>query len=377
MKQKVLYLDDDAENVMSLVRLFNAKSDELEIVPKHPRRFSDQLEFLKGSLSGYAALILDLRLDQIPGGPNNEAADYRAMSLAQELRTLAFEGAIADLPIFLWTVEKKYNESYRDDDTGHDLFDLSLLKSNFQAHADKYAKKMACFVQAYCSIKDFKALTSHSVFDFLKVSTAARSLIDVRFIARFEDVLEKTPAHTIARFLHRKLIKKEGLLISEPVLASQLGVDTDQSEDWPVLRAMITEAAGYTGPLSEAWARWWTVLVSKWWDENVSTADPLLALPAEDRISLIRDRTKLQGLSAQSPIAPGYSSYYSTICCSLRKPLDPVDGFIIAGVARDPWQQPFYVCGEVLMNRAKYNFDERLEPNEQQRFNALVENNPQ
>jgi hypothetical protein len=72
-------------------------------------------------------LILDLRLDQTVG-QGQEQADYRAGSLAQEIRTLATEGKISAFPIFLWSIDKNLSKSFNRDSSSQEIFDFTLLR---------------------------------------------------------------------------------------------------------------------------------------------------------------------------------------------------------------------------------------------------------
>ncbi len=375
-KSKILYLDDESEGISGFKRLFNARSDSLEIVTDHPRKFAGRVSDLKQNIGSYVALILDLRLDQVPSVDTNEAAEYRAMTLAQELRTLAFEGTIKDLPIFLLTVEEKYNQSYKGDDTGHDLFDLSYSKTNFHEQVSRYEQKTRSFIHAYQLLDQARSEANKtSVLASLNLAEANHGLIDPKFASRYERILKKSPVHTIARFLHHKFIKPAGILLSEESVGARLGVDRHGSEDWPALLASITEFAGYTGPLGDGWRRWWNPLLSRWWDKEISPGVPFLSLASAERVALLSERTSFKRLERQEPIDPFYSTYYSMVCDALHKPLDPIDGYIVSEDARESWQEPVYVSGEALLHRAKYGFKRELEPNEEERFRAFEQNN--
>ena len=381
-KEQILYLDDDTDDVWSLARLFNARSTTLEIVPAHPKQFTEQLESIKSNIARYAAIILDLRLDKIADAATQETADYRAMTLAQELRTLAFEKEIQDIPIFLLSVEEKYNQSYNGDDTGHDLFDLSFSKTGFSENVARYEKKIVAFIRAYRSLKTVRWNdTSEHALRSLKIESEYDKYLDPRFVARYEHIARRSPAHTTARFLHQKLVKRAGILISEDHLSARLGVDKKQSSDWPALVALITEVAGYTGPLCDGWRRWWLPVLSRWWTRTISHQEHFLSLSAKDRVSLLREKTNLCNLVEQLPIEEMYSRHFSTVCVCLREPLDPVDGYVVSEDSSEPWLQPMitkeawlqplYVSGRVLFNRAKYGFERALEPNEEERFQAI------
>ncbi len=149
---KYLYLDDEQPAaVRPFLRELRRWRDDLEIEHHAPQPYHDQLPRL--SHETFGGLILDLRLDQFPSWEKaGGKAEYRATTLAQEIRTRATErkGAF-EVPIVLWSTDERLRESYTRDDTGHDLFDLKCVKtdiSDYPAKAEQIADQLASLVAA-------------------------------------------------------------------------------------------------------------------------------------------------------------------------------------------------------------------------------------
>ncbi len=120
MPIRFLCLDDEEAKVKPIVELIENANSDIKIDVRTPIQFDDEVRQLgKASFDG---LLLDLRLDRATDEGGNRV-NYRALSLAQELRTRMTEGEINAFPIVLWSVDANFKVSFDRDETGHDLFD--------------------------------------------------------------------------------------------------------------------------------------------------------------------------------------------------------------------------------------------------------------
>src|SRR5580700_5499916 len=101
MECNYLYIDDTtAIQAGGTISGLESK-DMLSIKHELPiGEWDSQIQFILDSLDKADGLILDQRLDQGSSSSGNQSK-YRGTSLAQEIRVLAKEGKVADMPIIL------------------------------------------------------------------------------------------------------------------------------------------------------------------------------------------------------------------------------------------------------------------------------------
>jgi len=364
-KISYLCLDDDSasDSILNTIR-----SKELEIKSERPVSFDNQCRALFSALRTLDGLILDLRLDQNCGS-GQSIVEYRASALAQHLRTEAAEKSVKSVPIVLWSTDRKLSESYYKDATGQDLFDWVYVKKDVP---DAGALITA---QLYSLAVGYKEITTlfkkNSLIKITKMPDYVSSALDPRIDSYFSHVGSGSSVHDYARALLKKLILKQGLLVSERELAALLGVNIDDSKDWPKLVTRLPKNSRYLGVFSGGWPRWWYPLIEKWWTSLAKDQFPLLRVEANDRIALIKRATGLRFLTAHPPIKTGYSTRYSCVCSALNRPLDSKDGFIVEEQNLAPWQSRSYVSAEGVLNRHKYKFKKEIDPLERPRLEAL------
>lgn len=374
-----LYLDDEKpEAVRPFLRELKHHCSDLKIEHHPPLPYHDQLPWL--TRQTFSGLIFDLRLDQFPNWQQDseaEKAEFRATTLAQEIRTRATEDHKAfQVPIVLWSTDAKLRESYTRDDTSHDLFDLKCVKSdisNDTKEAERIAKRLASLARGYekiVEIRSRKRGPGSQLYKFLGFEEPPEFL-DPRVLSHFDGRDNPLPAHEYARFILRDLLNTPGPLIDERVLAARLGIDMEASEDWPKLKNKFSKKAAYTGPFGEGWPRWWTFLVEQWWRELDKSLPSLRLTPASERVERLRKRTKLKNLVSAQPIEKNYEASFWTICQVKQKPLDPRDGFILSQKDAKIWQDKLYVSMQVEQSGERRERGLILDPLEKSRLERL------
>lgn len=297
-------------------------------------KINELTELLKTS----QGLIVDLRLNDIPYDDNNRA-QYRGSTVAQELRTLVKEKTIMDIPIFLISADEKLHESL--DKTSLDLFDGVISKNtigNTGISFPDFIKMLSAYAEAYLVVEEQKNITQ-----LLKLKDNA--LLDNRFIDEYEKTIQY-PNHVAIRFLSQEFLRKNTTLVNEDVLAARLGIDQN-SEDWTLLKKEFLEPFLYNGILSEYYERWWWPLIEDWWFHKVTNEINIRTLSAKERVDVLTSLKEGIRLKAATTSEKSKSDKFWTVCKASRVPIDTVDGFLIAGQDNNfPWQEKEYISND-------------------------------
>lgn len=374
MPTKYIYLDDERpETVRSFIDAIEQQHEALKIELHSPKPYRTQISML--AQDAFDGLILDLRLDQRVDweSEDGERADYRATTLAQEIRTRATEGNFSECPLVLWSTDQRLKLSYNRDDTSHDLFDLKCVKSDFLDDniASQIAQRLVSLASGYKQIVEIRSSNRRSKFQFYRFLGFQEepSFIDPRILSRFEHQEGPIPAHEYARFIINYVLEPTGPLINEDILAARLGIDIKASSDFPKLQGKFLEVAAYTGPFSDGWPRWWAYLIEDWWRTLETNMPPLRKISASARVSLLKKATKLKKLTAAIPMLEGYSDKFWTICQVKKTPLDPKDGFILQVPDFKLWQDKPYVSLEAAMDGSMEEARLVIDRIDRERFN--------
>ena len=366
--------------------------EELRIEPVYPSSFGEQRRWLREEDPD--GVILDLWLDRYappPGQESQEKQDYRALSLAQELRTRATERNVGEFPIVLLSYDNRLDYSYNRDDTGHDLFDLKCLKESLEEFGKKsreVATRLVSLSRGYKKILDARRRKGGEGAQFYKFLgfDSDPGFLDPRILAYFEGRETPIPAHEYARFILTQLLEFpdhlkhpleiSGPLIPEDILAARLGVDIEESEGWNRVLNSLPEEIRYNGPFSEGWERWWASPLEEWWKSLPNYEGSLRHLGSGKRIEILREALDVNGLVAATPIVEGYSSEFWTVCQgsdpdSVKDPLDPIDGFPIDRKNEQPWQDELYISEERAIRGVHHEKGYQIDPLEKKRLENL------
>tara|TARA_R110002033_G_scaffold158532_1_gene194667 strand:+ start:2284 stop:3399 length:1116 start_codon:yes stop_codon:yes gene_type:complete len=343
MSLRYLYLDDEQEQqTKSIVELLESEVDGLEIITDTPKSFGDEIKRLKSE--EYDGLMFDLRLDV------KSEAEYRAFTLAQEIRTRATEGTMRDIPIVVCSTDTKLKKSYNKDATGHDLFDRKYLKEEeLVDNSERVAQEIVALAIGYKEISKIKGKArgvGPQLKQFFGLKDEELLYLDIRLIEHFGNVEGKLPVHEYARFILNEMILTSGPLVDESILAARLGVNKD-SEGFQDLINNKLKSSIYTGPFSTYWKRWWWHSVENWWNKKVK--ENIAFMSASERLEALKKATKLENLNVQESRNVGDSSYFWTICELYKTPIDPVDGFLVQGKEVYAWQDNKYMSYDAVL----------------------------
>lgn len=389
-----LYLDDEKpETVEPYIEEVEDYAEPLTIRLAHPKLYQHQIEEVMEG--GYDGIILDLRLDRAPNpDPDSEGkrADYRASTLAQEIRTRAAESSAkkarrgrGECPIVLWSTDDRLDTSYTRDHTSHDLFDLLCVKQDIvsdepsvpeEKKAPWVARRLVALAEGYDTIgyvRDKVGLKSRQFYRFLGFEERP-TFLDQRLaeLDPFRDPQSRfRPAHEYARFILRELLEATGPLIDRPTLAARLGIDEARSPAFDeVLESLFSEAE-YTGPFAAGWPRWWASKVDEAWVALLDKPGPLRSTPADERVAILKEKGGVNKIAPADPIAAGGSTTYWVVCRATGRPLDPREGFVLETRRKFPWQGDEYVSSAAVLQGLLSQSDLILAPSEQRRADLL------
>lgn len=370
MAIKYLYLDDNsADAVSGQVSALNSNKAELEVTHQQPvGDWEKEREFFLNEFSKkYDGLIIDLRLDDEPNAQGRQSF-YKGTSLAQELRTLSTEKKFKETPIILLSANAKIEESL--DSTGKDLFDIRISKERLQGGIFNVIRsQMIALGNGYKFISELKQRTDQ--YDWSStVLKVKQECLDNRFFVKARSLFDE-PTHSFISFLIKSLLSRDGLLISALTLAARLGVDISKSPDFEKLTALFDKAL-YRGVLHEGWRLWWAndaeKILSAWFPADVYVKN----LNAADRIEVIKKETKINGIIAAEPLDYSKSTAYWTHCVGTKRPIDPIDGFVIANQENlSPWEERKYVSTFEALNRKFVGAWENVSATELDRLQTL------
>lgn len=366
MPTKYLCLDDEVDSVQPIVQVLEAAHPDLTIEIRSPHKFDDEVRKL--TKFEYDGLLLDLRLDR-SADANGERVNYRALALAQELRTRMTEDG-RGRPIVLWSVDDNFKLSYDKDETSHDLFDKQYYKVNITRDGRDIAKEMIDLADGYKVISRTRSKTVKNPYDRLIDLPSAFEILDPRIAQGIADD-RAYPAHIFARSILRNLVFGNGPLVDERTLAARLGIDFEKSGDWPKLLDKFAKPAKYTGVFCTAWPRWWMHKVFEAWTA-IADGTNLRRLEAPQRVALLKKHLKLRNLEVAEPVVEGCDRRYWHICKFSKMPISTTDAVQLF-VDRREWQDGIYASVQAILDRRHKADGYEIHPFERGRIEDLIQ----
>lgn len=328
---KYLYIDDDKlKDSKDKVSGFSEKG-RLEVEAENNySSWKEQIDRLRKM--DYDGLILDLKLDEIPV-LDGKHADFHGTSLAQQLRDYQKEGTLPAFPILLFSGEEKMKSSL--DATGLDLFDMCINKGEMNVEVMKNIPNQL----EDLSICYKRLNKKESAVNML----CAVYPVDERFTNTLADLQQDNSVAACVHLLLHEFILKPGLLVDESLLAARLGVDIKKSGDvWPSILSLF-DKAHYQGTLGNGWKRWWMRGINDIW-RDLADGQYLQMMEASERVDVLKKVLENDSIFSAERLRYSESSKFWTVCRGTDEPLDPVDGFVIAGQEPHyPWQDFMYV----------------------------------
>jgi hypothetical protein len=339
MNHKFLYIDDlDRYNANGIILALEATS-QIKIIYSNPKGdWEEEIIRLIEQAKDYQGIILDLRLQE-KMNETGKFSKYSGAILAHHFRESVKSGdsSIKDIPLILLSGNSNLQKYF--DNTGKDAFDLCVSRDDL--NEDKafaiLIKKLCALAEGYIKINS----NAKEIGIILNISKDQLSTIDERFQYKIKSLLSAA-THDLAKFIIQEFLEKEGLVISEYLLAARLGIDIHQSTDW---KKLLKELAicKYDGVFSGGWDRWWMSSLQNWWSDNLGESN-LRSISATERVRLLKEKFNLEELVSMPKIEKARSDSFWLLCSGLKRPLDPIDGLLVAGQDDSfPWQEKKYV----------------------------------
>ncbi|EMX9089893.1 hypothetical protein AAH342_000787 [Klebsiella oxytoca] len=353
MPIKYLYIDDERTEV--LLPLINQISGHnvngLEVHHKqvYPT-FADVVSELKNN--EYNGLIIDQKLSAI--SDQGVKADYYGTTLAQQLRTEMAVGNILPIPMVLLSNESVIVESYIPDDSSNDLFDF-VIKKHEVAQEEKrlrVSKMLHSLIQAYDKARAVKKdigidLNEEELCRLFNCNADQIDYMDTRFLDFIKSKGGDT--HSLVASIYSSLIQSAGMLVTEEMLQTKLGVNKNSS-DWDNVKQRLN-AYKYNGPFCDLKERWWFSGVEDWWDE-LCPENVLQNLTVKERVGILIEKLSLSHLNPIELSYPdGQQSEYLWVNCVLSGvALDPYDALRVRDPEAKVWEQPKYIDLRAFLN---------------------------
>jgi len=369
MKVRYLYIDDDLETIQPLVNSIEYKSDHLKIDCMEP---AAELSNTVNSIKSYKpdGLILDWKIDDALD-ENGNRPSFKASTLAQELRSLSSQGDIPSYPIIVFSSLQNLERFYSKDLVSHDLFDLVLKKDYVPDYSENMAIQLVSLVKGYHTIAKFCESPERILTDLFNLDSKYDFLIDDERLVEELPSDPLLPVYNYAKFILDQLIDPPGILINDLYLAARLGIDIGKSEDWAKLVNQYLSEYFYQGPFHEGWLRWWNRLIERWWLSLQNNPGPLQNVTAYERTTFLIKYTGLKYLVTAEP-EDDDSNYFWVACSATKKPLDPVDGFMIKSETRYPWQERLYISKKAARERIGFSNGIKIDPLEIDRYHDYL-----
>jgi CheY-like chemotaxis protein len=274
---KGIYIDDSPEDREIYAGLLSGERFQFE--QYQPGSIKDLKSFVAEFKPDIIAM--DYRLDGVMG--DTQENHYRAGTPAQALREMMSEQKDKDFPIVLVSTEKNIHELFGPDKTSHDLFDEKYLKDYISSGecTEEIDLSLQSLCDAYQTIRE--NLTSDRLHEIL-LDIDQDYWDQVRPKGLLASLLETDHVpHAIARLFMRQIIMRSGLLLSAKDVAARLGAEPDQGDE--LIAYFSGQGMGYSGILSEGWARIWSNRLNIWASEIFQKS--LASVPGVDRVTTL------------------------------------------------------------------------------------------
>ena len=362
----VLYIDDDLvdakekeDKVDPLVRgLTTQRKINFEFA--YPEKLESFVDYLAKKYPGIDAILVDLKLNENQKNKDNFAT-YPAQILANAIRTYqnGKDKKFEEFPLFLISSWENRKALYDSDVKSHDLFDLFVSKNDIAELGVRYEEKMHAIISSYQEVS-----SGHPLFELLKIEEEEFNSLNIDYDPSGELV------STISQFVFNDIVMRNGTLINEYVLAARLGVDIENSKNWSQVLKIFDSTIKYKGIFSEAWDRWWSNRLLDWWESEISNEIILINSSAEERVSLLKEKLKLDDLVVAKPIENYMSDSFWTVCKALNLPLDIYDGLVV-NQKNQAWHDKEYVSPTAVFEGHSKKQGIKLHPNEKVRYDEM------
>lgn len=359
--------EDYAEALMALA------GGQLTIKVERPGRMADTIAMITAEAP--QGLLLDVALTNAQD-KEGQPVGFDGIALAQQVRTLQTRartstgsGGLPEFPIIRLSKRDIVREYVNEDSTSDDLFDEFVDKEALIDQAEVAASIVLALANDYPAVTAFadRAPDDDALGTLLGCESQFLARLDPRTLLGLRR--PGAPAHVLSRFIVVKLLGRAGPLVDEALLAVRLGIDREQSGDWPALLEGLT-ACRYSGAYASGYARWWMIAARDWWEREIDQDKPLARLGAAERVALLSQKTGLQKLVAIEASAESPGSRWWHPCARTGIPVDPAEGFPLLPVyGTETWHDTEYLSLEEALRDPR---NPRLAASERARVEAIL-----
>lgn len=338
-----LYIDDD--EYQDLSRLISKLDADEDISIEHVQVMDIPEVLAKYKQGSYSGFIIDQELTKM--SKDRKRVPYHGTTLAQHLRTEMTTGTISHCPIILLSNNRVIVDTFKPDDTSADLFDYVIVKDSLTSpeFVDRAQRTLKDAVKAYQIANEVKSSDDISDADIKKLLSCDES--QFKYLDnRFKDFLRSKSGmpHGIVSLIYSTLVRSAGTLVTEKMLATKLGVEISNSDDWARLIQELSFAE-YRGIFANLKPRWWMSSINQWWYNNSESGQPLQSLSCEERVEELKEIFGYESLHSIKIKYAGrdQSDKVWVNCVVSGTPLDPYDALRARETGLMPWEQPKYL----------------------------------
>lgn len=273
------FLIDDDDSAIESAKRFSTETLEFQFRKPGP------LESFAGELfdAKPAMIVVDYRLDE-RAGESGHPARYKASALAQQLRDLAGDDGPVDFPIVLHSAEQKIKQHYRPEKTAHDLFD-HVIRKEARKDDELEKRRLDALATGYKRLVELRPYGKH-LPDIFGLDKKNAFLIDHQEI---RDLAEATRIpHVLARFILKRLIKRNSILIDEGTVLARCGVDAADAGKKILFQELDRLETKYAGVFSQFRPLWWRLPVETVIEEWLG--GPVNRFTAKERVAILSEK---------------------------------------------------------------------------------------
>ncbi|MEJ5051007.1 hypothetical protein WH221_14350 [Chryseobacterium culicis] len=350
MAIRYYYIDDDPKSTITeTAKGLSIHPEELIVTAFQHKEWDKQISFIIENQQNFDGLLLDWTLNQ----KSEEGADanFNVEALAQQLRRHIIDNdkIKKDFPIVICSADYRFQDIFSKETSGHDLFDLVFEKDEFDTDQEKIILQLKDLAEGYKSISTHKSIKE--IFGIENLEE-----LDYRVLDYMENQIGQ-PTHEIARFMLTKIVKSNGILIDEYLLAARLGadilnIDENSVQEWHKLMGIISETQ-FRGVFSNAWPKWWMHKVDEFWTNTFENS--LGNLNAPQRIEMLNEQFGLH-LKPAPILEKASSSDFWVVCKKTHTPLAMNDAILATSdVNSSPWEEDEYYSIETALEEDPKN----------------------
>lgn len=303
------FLIDDDEGAANSAQVFSSEMLKFEFKkPEALELFAKELFSAKPGM-----IVVDYRLDERVGD-NAQAVTYKASTLAQYLRDLASDDGNEDFPIVLHSAEEKIREHFYPEKTSHDLFD-HIIKKAARKNADDEKRKLDALTEGYARLLELRPYNDR-LFEIFGLDQQHGHLINHQEI---HDLAATTRIpHVFARFLLKRLINRNGILIDEPTVLARCGIAANDPGTALIFNELQRLQAHYSGVFCGFRSMWWRLTVEAVLEEWLGGV--VNSFTAQERTDILAKKFGYDFAPARSAWNNSTNERITHVCSICRQP---------------------------------------------------------